>query len=92
MGDAKRREIIMEDEVKKTEEALSPDAEPQKFIAKMEIVLLLNGNIGMRGPTNSKPLCKMLLAGADALLDEIKSEIVIPHMGLMPGGRNTGRG
>ena len=92
MGEAKRREDIMEEETKKATEALSPDAEPQKFIAKIEIVMLPNGNIGIRGPTRNKPLCVALLAGAKALLDEQKSEIVIPKLGLMPGGNNIVRG
>jgi hypothetical protein len=92
MGEAKRREMIMEEEKEKAEEALKPDAEPKKFLAKMEIVMLPNGNIGLRGPTQNKPLCKMLLAGAEALIDELKSEIVIPRMNIMPGGKITGRG
>jgi len=91
MGDAKRKEIVMQEETKKLEEALNPDAVSEKFIAKLEIVMLPNGNIGVRGPTRNKPLCKALLAGAEALIDEAKPGIVIPPM-LMPGGINHGRG
>jgi hypothetical protein len=76
MGEAKRREEKMEEDVKKVEEGLKEDAEPETFIAKMEIIMVRNGNIGIRGPVRNKALCKALLAGAAEVLDEQKSNII----------------
>jgi hypothetical protein len=81
MGEAKRREMIMEEEKEKAEEALKPDAEPQKFIAKMEIVMFPDGRISVFGPINNKSICKALLAGASQSIDEYKSKIFIPGRG-----------
>ncbi len=81
----------MEEEIKKTAEALDSPGDPQKVLHKMEIVMLPDGNIGLRTSTNNKAVCKALLAGAEELLNQPQQQqIVIPRMGL--AGKITGRG
>ncbi len=91
MGDAKRKEGIMEEELKKTEEAMKPDAEPAKYITKIEIVMMPDGNIGVKAPIGNKPLCKALLEGAWVIIEGSRTNnIVTPNPSLI--GRITGRG
>ena len=81
----------MEEEIKKVEEAINSE-DPAKIFAKLEIIMLPNGNIGLKGPIMNKALCKALLAGASQVLDEQKGNILVPQMTLVPGGSNIGRG
>ena len=72
MGEAKRRELIMVEETKKIEEALDSKPEEQKFIAKLEIMMMLDGNFSVRGPIGNKALCKALLSGGEQCIDDAK--------------------
>ena len=79
----------MEEEKEKTKEALNE--EPGKFLHKIEIVMRIDGDIGLRTTTNNKAICKALLAGAEEILNQQRpSNIVIPQIHL--GGKITGRG
>lgn len=83
----------MEDEIKKVEETLDTKSEPEKFLHKIEVVMLPTGDIGLRTTSPNKAICKAMLAGAVEILDQPQQrQVVVPRMGLMPGGKNIGRG
>jgi len=74
MGEAKRRMLMAEEILKNGNEALNEV--DLKVLAVLEIVMLPNGEIRVKGPINNKPLCKALLAGAEELINAFQRQVI----------------